>query len=232
MITLWLWLGFLALLTALVALDVGVLSRRPREITQGEAALSLGLWLAAAGICSLVLLALLQADALGAAAAFDKVLTPPEAAKLAWAQFVTVYTNELALSIDNIAVISIIFAHFQVRPAIRARVLFRLVIACLLFRAVCIFAGAELLQLPGVHYGLAGLLVLATLRELWLPDQHDQLGKRLLMRALRRLPAPPPRRRRPSTRQPPPPPRLPPRSPPTTATASSSTMAADGGSPP
>lgn len=192
MMTIWVCLGFAALLIVMIGLDVGVITRKPRAVTPGESAISAALWVLAAAFFSFLLLVLYRHGAFGLAARFGAGIGPEEAAHRAWAQFVAAYATELALSIDNIAVIAVMFSYYQVKAESRARALFWLILVCLLLRGAVIFGAGELLHLPAIRWLFAGLLLLAMVREMWLPDGEQQLGRRLLMRLVQRLPVGPP----------------------------------------
>lgn len=180
----WLWVSFGVFVAGLAALDLGVLTRRPREVRPAEAAVSVALWVLAAAVFSFALVRLYGTNALGLARGLGHALSPGDA----WLQFVTAYATEVALSIDNIAVLSMIFAHYRVDAAVRPRMLFWVMAVCLCVRAGVIFGAAELMRLPWTAVGFGVLLLGASLRELWLPDGEAQIGRRLLMRVVGRLP--------------------------------------------
>lgn len=181
---LWPWVILLCFLIALIAIDLGVLTRRPREATPTEALLSVFLWFAAAGIVSLAINRLYQEDLWGVRESLGHAIDP----RAAWLQFVTAYVTELALSIDNVAVLGVIFAHFRVAPEVRARMLLWVMVVCLGLRAVLIVAGAELLRFPWMPWVFAAALLVGAAREFLLPRSDADLGDKLLIRLTRRLP--------------------------------------------
>ncbi len=180
----WLWVIFAAFVAGLAALDLGVLTRRPRAVTAAEAGVSVALWILTATVFSFMLARLYATNTLGLATGLGHALSPD----VAWIQFVGAYATELAMSIDNVAVLAIIFAHFRVPEALRPRVLFYLMVVCLVLRAGLIFGGAELMRWPWTAAVFGVLLLIASVRELWLPDQEAQIGRRILMRVVNRLP--------------------------------------------
>ena len=46
--TIWFWVGFIAFILAMLALDLGVFHRRPHEIRPREAGVWVGVWVALA----------------------------------------------------------------------------------------------------------------------------------------------------------------------------------------
>ncbi|MGD9688672.1 MAG: PGPGW domain-containing protein [Phycisphaerales bacterium] len=183
----WPWLIFLCFILALIVLDLGVLTRRPRQATPSESLLSVLLWVSAAALSSLAIFRLYEARLFGYAGALGISGTIAKAGD-AWLQFVTAYVIEIALSIDNIAVLSVIFAHYKLRPAFRARMLLWVVVICLLLRAVLIVIGAELIKVSWMHYVFAGALLLGAVREFLIPRPDADIGDKPLVRLTRRLP--------------------------------------------
>lgn len=180
----WLSLSFLALIATLVAFDLGLLSRRPRVVTPLEAATSFALWVLTAAGVSMLLAMAYQQGWIGVGADLGRA----ESAADAWVQFVTAYIAEIALSLDNIAILALIFEHFRVRPALRNRLLFWTVLASILVRAMLILAGAAALAWEPTRLLFAGLLALATVRTLVTPDSENGFERKALVRLVRRAP--------------------------------------------
>jgi len=124
--SIWPWAGFVGVVLILLALDLGVIHRRPREIRPAEAALATAGW---------VLLALMFAAGLLAFKGRAASLT-----------FVTGYVLEESLSIDNIFLMVLIFTFFSVPKPLQYRVLFYGVVGALVMRAVFIGAGVVLIH--------------------------------------------------------------------------------------
>ena len=179
----WVVVGFVGLVAVMVALDVGVLSRRRREITAGEAGLSVTLWVLTALLGSVALHGLYESGAVP----IDNVLRREASAFNAWLQFLTAYTVELSLSLDNLVVLALILTHFGVGALSRARILFYVFLACMVARAALIAAGASVLHWEWTRWVFFSLLVLAALRTLVMPGEHTNLDGKWLVRAARRL---------------------------------------------
>ncbi len=95
-ITPWHWAGFILLVLICIAVDMGAFHRRARAVTFREALGWSALWVA---------LAMLFAGLLGCLRNREEST-----------QFVTGYLIELSLSLDNILVITLVFAVFNVPP--------------------------------------------------------------------------------------------------------------------
>jgi tellurite resistance protein TerC len=100
----WVWLGFLGVVIALLALDLGVLSRGAKEIP-----VSRSLWM--------------SAFYTAVACAFGVWVWWRMGAESGMAYF-TGFAVEKTLALDNVFVISLIFAYFAIPRAHQHRVLF------------------------------------------------------------------------------------------------------------
>ncbi len=125
-ITPWHWAGFILFVFLCIAVDMGAFSRRPRAVTFREALLWSAIWFT---------LAMLFAGLL------VHVRGREEAT-----EFVTGYLIELSLSLDNILVIALIFAAFQVPSEFQRRVLVWGILGALIMRGAMIGVGAALVQ--------------------------------------------------------------------------------------
>lgn len=124
--SLWPWIIFVALVLALLALDLGVFNRRPHAVRFREAAAWSAFW---------VVLSL----------AFDAGIYSRYGAEQAL-QFLTSYLLEKSLSIDNIFLFALIFTSMGVAAEYQHRVLFWGVLGALLTRGVFILAGVQLVR--------------------------------------------------------------------------------------
>jgi tellurite resistance protein TerC len=123
---LWAWIGFSALIAALLLLDLLVLARQEREISFRQAtALSL-FWIVLALLFGMVIFALAGPNRGGESFAG--------------------YVIEKSLSVDNVFVFSLIFSYFAVPGRYQYRVLFWGVVGALVLRAIFIALGAQLLE--------------------------------------------------------------------------------------
>jgi tellurite resistance protein TerC len=139
------WLGFTALVVALLVLDLAVFHRKAHEVRIREALVWTLIWI-------------LLAVGFGVGL---YVWSGPEPAL----EFATGYLIEKALSVDNLFVFLVIFSYFAVPPAFQHRVLFWGILGAMVMRAIFIFAGAALLQhFHGLLYVFGGFLLLTGIK--------------------------------------------------------------------
>ena len=141
----WFWVGFVAFVLAMLALDLGVFNKTPHVVKAKEAALWTSIWVG---------LALLFAAGLAWFADRATALT-----------FLTGYVIEESLSVDNIFVIVLIFQYFAVPPKYQHRVLFWGILGALVMRGVFIGVGAALLaRFEWIIYLFGAILVVTGVR--------------------------------------------------------------------
>jgi tellurite resistance protein TerC len=126
-ITPWHWIAFVGCVLVLLMLDLQVFHRRAHEVRFKEAALWSAMWFALA-----------MAFGLG----LQSLRGPTESL-----EFLTGYLIELSLSMDNIFVIALVFAHFAIPSKQQHRVLFWGVLGALVMRGLMIGVGVTLLQM-------------------------------------------------------------------------------------
>jgi tellurite resistance protein TerC len=141
-ITPWHWVGFIACVLVFLALDLGLFHRHAHVVKFREALLWTSVWF---------FLAML----------FALGLKPLRGNKEAL-EFVTGYLIELSLSMDNVFVIALLFAYFQIPDRYQHRVLFWGIVGALIMRGLMIGAGVALISwLQWILY-LLGAFVLFT----------------------------------------------------------------------
>ena len=85
-----------------------------------------------------------------------------EAGRRAAVDFLSAYVLEKSLSVDNLFIFVVLFNFFKVPPEYRHRVLFFGILGALVFRAVFIVVGIQLLAVFQPAFVLFGLLLLVT----------------------------------------------------------------------
>ncbi len=162
------WIAFTALILILLALDLGLFHRRPREVRLSEALLSAAAY---------ILLAL----------CFNAWLYW-QAGRGPALQFLTGYFIEYALSMDNILVFVVIFSYFQVPPQYQMRALLWGVIGSLILRAAFILAGLALIEAFDWMVIVLGLFLIYTgIRTMRSENEPVELEKRRIVRLVRRF---------------------------------------------
>lgn len=188
--SLWIWILFIASLVGLLAFDVGLTRNKGEKVTFGEAILSVFIWImVAVGVATAIAIAynedhLNLDEAMSIVGDFQK----PTSAANAALHFFTAYVVEISLSLDNVAVLSLLFVHFGVREEDRRKVLFWAIVGCLVARALLIGVFAQALNLHWMTYLFGALIAIAMLRTLLLPDESTDFDKRYLIRVIRALP--------------------------------------------
>lgn len=140
--SIWLWVGFGAVVLGLLAVDLGLFNRKPHEIG----------FLEALKLSAIYILL---------AALFGAALFWLEGTETGLA-FATGYLIEKSLSLDNIFVFVLIFAHFAVPPPLQHRALFWGIMGALVLRAILILIGAALIAAFSWILYLFGLLLVAS----------------------------------------------------------------------
>lgn len=163
-----LWLGFVAFVLAMLAIDLGVFHRRSHAVGLKEAAVWSAVWIALAALFNLGVYAW---------AGPDQAL-----------QFTAGYLIEKALAVDNIFVFAVVFSAFAVPAAYQHRVLFWGVLGALALRAAFIFAGSVLLQrFDWTLYLFGALLALTGVKLLLKRNQPVQPQRNPMVRAVQRV---------------------------------------------
>lgn len=182
--TIWLWIGFVALVLALLALDLGVFHRKTHALTISEAAVWTTVWVILSLLFNVGVYWLYEHHFLGIGQAVGHELSGGQAAL----QFFTGYVVEKSLSLDNIFVIALIFSYFRVPAQFQHRVLFWGILGALIMRGAMIAAGTMLIHRFAWITYVFGMLLIVTAIKL-LVVRHDNLepDRNLLVRLARRV---------------------------------------------
>ena len=163
-----LWGGFVLLVLALLALDLGVFNRKDHVIKTREALAWTGFW---------IVLALL----------FGGFVWWRFGPTLA-VEYLTGYLIEKSLSVDNLFVFVIIFATFAIPREVQHRVLFWGIVTALVLRALMIVGGTALLQkFHWLIYVFGGFLVVTGVRLFFHGEEEHHPERSFAFRMFRRL---------------------------------------------
>ena len=162
------WLGFTAIVVALLVLDLGVLNRRSHVLTFKEAmSWSLGL--------------------IGFALLFGLFILWREGSRPAL-EYYTGYLIELSLSVDNLFVFILIFNYFGVPAEAQPKVLKWGILGAIVMRMIMIALGALLLQqFEWIIFVFGGILLLTGARMLTQKEERIEPEKNPIVRLARRL---------------------------------------------
>jgi len=125
-VSVWFWVGFHILIGTILAIDLGLVSKKSHKIPLKEALTWTFVWLAVALLFNIFIL--------------FKWGTPFAL------EFLTGYVIEYSLSVDNIFVFILIFSSFAIPAEYQHKVLFWGIIGALVMRAIFIFAGVALIN--------------------------------------------------------------------------------------
>jgi TerC family integral membrane protein len=164
----WTWVGFILLVLAMLAIDLGVFHRKSHEVRIREALAWSGVWIILALLFNLGVYYWLG----------------PEPALA----FLTGYLIEKSLSIDNIFVFLLIFTYFRVPPRYQHQVLFWGILGALVMRAILIVLGISLIQrFHWVIYLFGAFLILTGVKMALEKDKEIHPERNPALRLFRRL---------------------------------------------
>lgn len=163
-----LWIGFIAFVVLMLAVDLGIFNRKDHAVGFREALTWSAVWVALALVfCAIVWLQF------GAQSGVE---------------FLTGYLIEKSLSIDNIFVFVVIFAAFGIPAIYQHRVLYWGIVSALVLRAAMVIGGAAMLARFHWLIYVFGLFLIATGIKLYLQrgkSEHPEDG--WVMRFARRV---------------------------------------------
>jgi tellurite resistance protein TerC len=164
---LWMWLGFLGLVVALLAFDLGVLHRDGHEIEVRESLLLSGFYIA-----------------LGLA--FGGFVWWQLGAQ-SGVEYLTGFVVEKSLAMDNVFVIAMIFGYLAIPRHLQHRVLFWGILGVIVLRAIMIGFGATLVSEFGwVLYIFAAFLIFTGIRMLMAGHEETDLSRNPVLLFMKR----------------------------------------------
>lgn len=164
----WLYVGFLVMVSVFLALDLGVFNRTPHVVKLSEALGWTAVW---------VTLAL-------AFNGFVYYTRGPVAAK----EFFAGYLLEQSLSVDNIFVIILILRYFKVAPQYHHKVLFWGIVGAIFMRGLMIGVGAALIHaFDWIFYVFGAFLLFTGIRMAFAQEDPEELSENALVRLSRKF---------------------------------------------
>jgi tellurite resistance protein TerC len=177
------WIICIAVILALVLLDLGVFEREPRAIGIKEALAWTFMWVVLALAFNVLVYFLYANNLLGWSDIYVHRLTGEQAAT----QFLTGYLLEKSLSVDNVFVIAMIFTYLQVPLVQQRRVLFWGVLGAVVLRGVMIALGAALIwRFSWMACVFGAFIIVSAARMLVIRHDNINLHRNLLVRLARR----------------------------------------------
>lgn len=156
---LWMWVIFFAVVFFLLFLDLGVMHKKSKAITMRESLMMSGFY---------ITIGLLYGVWIWFQMGFDFA-----------SLYITGFLVEKSLSLDNIFVISLVFAYFKIPRQYQHRVLFWGILGVILLRGIMIGLGTSIVQhFHWVLYLFAAFLVFTGIKMLFMKDDEDEdIGK-------------------------------------------------------
>jgi tellurite resistance protein TerC len=185
---LWPWIGFVAFVLLMLALDLGIFHRKAHVVGVREALAWSAVWIAMGLAFAVVVYLAYDGKWFGLGTMPDVVSGLTNDGAAAAEKYLTGYIVEKSLSIDNIFVISMLFSFFSVPPIYQHRVLFWGIAGALVMRGTMIGVGAKLIaEFDWILYVFAVFLILTAVRMLFLKPEHADLNRNAVVRLTRRL---------------------------------------------
>lgn len=134
--------GFGIIIFFMLLLDLGIFNKKSHVVSNKEAIIWSLVWISLSMIFSGIIYYLLDR---------------PQGTIDNFSRFQTAYWIEKALSVDNLFVFILVFKFFQIPKKYQHKILFWGVLGALVFRAIFIFAGVELIKLTYFDAQFLGL---------------------------------------------------------------------------
>lgn len=166
--TIYVWIGFLAFVLLMLALDLGVFHRKSHEVKIKEALIWSAVWISIALLFNYGIYVYM-----GEVKAME---------------FLTGYIIEKSLSIDNLFVFIMIFSYFNVDKKYQHKVLFWGIIGALIMRSIFIFAGVALInKFHWIIYIFGAFLIFTGVKMLFQKDEKMDPNKNPLVKLFKRF---------------------------------------------
>ncbi|MBK8557297.1 MAG: TerC family protein [Lewinellaceae bacterium] len=178
------WIGFLILVGALMAVDLGVFNRSAHTPTAKEALYSTLGWVFLAFLLNIFLYFAYEHKWMN----MGNYAFEPMNGQQASLKFFTAYLLEESLSVDNLFIIALIFARFKVPKMYQHKILFWGILGVIFFRGLLIAIGVTLVHQFIWLFYLFGLFLIYTSWKMWRDDGvEEDLNDHGVVRILRRI---------------------------------------------
>lgn len=182
-----LWVAFVVLIVALLALDLGVFRRTAHVIGLREALVAAGAWIGVGLLFNVFVYFAYEYHWFG----LDIPKEEPDG-RTAAVLYLTGYIVEKSLGMDNVFVIAMIFSYFGIPAMYQQRVLFWGIVGAVAMRAVMIIAGVALIErFHWTLYVFGAFLIVSGLRMAMAREAPDPERNPVMRLARRFLPVTP-----------------------------------------
>lgn len=166
--TIYVWIGFIAFVLLMLALDLGIFHRKSHEVKIKEALIWSAVWISIAMVFNYGIYVYM-----GEVKAIE---------------FLTGYVIEKSLSIDNLFVFIMIFSYFNIDKKYQHKVLFWGIIGALIMRSIFIFAGVALInKFHWIIYIFGAFLIFTGAKMLFQKDEKMDPNKNPLVKLFKRF---------------------------------------------
>ena len=177
------WVGFLAFVLVMLVLDLGVFHRQARAMRVREALAWTVFWVLLALAFNVFVFYLYNNNW-----TWVSVTAGQADGRQAATQFFTGYVLEKSLSVDNIFVIALIFAYFQIPLAHQHKLLFWGILGAVVLRGLMIVIGAALItRFDWIVYVFAALLLASAVKLMISGDEKLDPDNNLAVWLIRRV---------------------------------------------
>ncbi len=183
-----LWVGFVAFILLMLALDLGIFQRNPHAVTMREALIRCACWISLGLAFGIFVHLAYDLQWFGLGVDVDSVDGFVNDGDMALAKYLTGYLVEQSLSADNVVIMVAVFAFFGVAPQYQHRVLFWGIIGAIVMRGVMIAIGATLIsRFHWILFVFGGFLIVTGIRMFFVKLAHGDLERHPVMRLVRRF---------------------------------------------
>lgn len=166
--TVYVWIGFIAFVLLMLALDLGIFHRKSHEVKIKEALIWSAVWISIAMVFNYGIYVYMG--------------------EIKAMEFLTGYVIEKSLSIDNLFVFIMIFSYFNVDKKYQHKVLFWGIIGALIMRSIFIFAGVALInKFHWIIYIFGAFLIFTGFKMLFQKDEKMDPNKNPLVKLFKRF---------------------------------------------
>jgi tellurite resistance protein TerC len=193
----WLYVGFIAFIVGILALDLGVFHRKAHVVKMREALGWSAVWISLGACFSGLIYLGYERQWLGLGLTPDTMATPSVTADgvtvyndggSAAIKYLTGFVVEKSLAVDNIFVIAMIFGFFAVPAVYQHRVLFWGIVGALVMRGAMIALGAALItRFSWIIYVFGAFLIFTGIKMLLLKEGDSDLERNVVVRLVRRF---------------------------------------------
>jgi tellurite resistance protein TerC len=185
---LWIWIGFVAFVLVLLALDLGVFHRKAHVVSVREALGWSAVWITLGLLFSAFVYFGYEHHWLGMGTTVDAVDGVVNDGGSATVKYLTGYVVEKSLSVDNVFVIAMIFGFLAVPAIYQHRVLFWGILGALVMRGVMIGVGATLIaRFHWLLYVFGAFLILTALKMLFMKTDEKDPTQNFVVRLVKRF---------------------------------------------